>query len=163
MAELDYEGETASIQRWLVRQLPQARSVEVFWFAFWDVTVGFELRGASQWSRDPEDWEWWYHDDFHGDDFESDVLNRMHSLAASVDDPTKSRRKEGGVWELMDYLLTIGYVGLAAAQAFRQTDPHQLLDGHKERWVVTGFPDAVYGLIVGKVTPQGFSPFNPSS
>jgi hypothetical protein len=159
MVALDYEADVAAIQSWLESHYPFPEAVEVLWFAFWDVTDGFNLRGSTHWSKDPEDWEWWYEDDFRGKRYGSPVLEQMHALARRVDDPVIFPRKKNGVWDLTDYLLTIGYVGLAVAQVCRSTDRRRLLGGRSERWVVTGFPDAVYGIIVGKVTPDGFEPF----
>jgi hypothetical protein len=159
MADIDYEGDADGIQRWFAAQLPFPDEVEVLWFAFWDVTDGFDLRGSTKWSRDPENWEWWYHDDFRGDSYQSPALIEMHDFARAVEDPARQPKAKGGVWDLTEYLLTIGYVSLAAAQVFRDTSRRQLLGGRKERWVVTGFPDAVYGLIVGRLTADGFQPF----
>jgi hypothetical protein len=160
MAALDYEGDAGAIQAWFVGQLPFPEAVEVLWFAFWDETEGFDLRGSTTWSKDPENWDWWYSDDFRGQSYESAVLVQMHALAREVEDPTVFPHPKGGVWDLMEYLLTIGYIGLVGAQVFRNTDRRQLLGGRDERWCVTGFPDAVYGIIVGRVTNDGFVPFN---
>lgn len=158
MSDLNYEADVKSMRKWFSAQLPFPDAVEVLWFAFWDVTEGFDLRGATKWSKHPEQWDWWYEDDFRGDSYESPVLARMHELAREVEDPEFAAPK-GGVWDLTEYLLTIGYVGLAAAELFRITDRRQLLGGRDERWVVTGFPDAVYGVIIGRVTRNGFEPF----
>jgi hypothetical protein len=54
MARLDYAGDVAGMQQWLDRQLPIHNAVQVLWFAMWDVTTGFDLRGSTSWSRDPE-------------------------------------------------------------------------------------------------------------
>jgi hypothetical protein len=156
MAALDFDADAESIRDWFVDQFPFPDTLAVCWFAFWDVTTGFDLRGASDWSEDPEDWEWWYHDDYHGDAYESPVLAAMHEL---VDD-AEAERVRGGVADLTEFLLTIGYVGLVAGQVFREVDRRRLLGRRDERWVVTGFPDAVYGAIVGRVTAAaGFEPF----
>lgn len=159
MAALDYDADATAIRRWIERQLPVPDPVEVLWLAFWDVADGFDLRGSTKWSKDPEDWEWWYEDDFRGKSYGSPVLKKMHALARKVENPEVFPRKKNGVWDLTDYLLTIGYVGLAAAHVCRSIQAARFLGGRKERWVVTGFPDAVYGVIVGKVTHAGFEPF----
>jgi hypothetical protein len=158
MANLDYEADVKDIQEWFAAQLPFPDSVEVLWLAFWDETVGFDLRGATRWSQDPENWDWWFHDDFHGKSYESPILAGMHTLARKVENPEYPTPK-GGVWDLTEFLFTIGYVGLVAAQVFRSIDQQKLLGGRAERWVVTGFPDAVYGIIVGRITAGGFVPF----
>ena len=158
MAQLDYDQDMWNIHAWLDAQLPLPDAVEVLWFAFWDVTRGFDLRGSSTWSKDAEDWEWTYSDDFRGESYASPVLNQTLTLAREADDPTIFGRPENGVWDLTDYLLTIGYVGLVPAHIFRTGDAKRLLGERRERWIVTGFPDAVYGIIVGRLTAQGFEP-----
>lgn len=158
MAKLDYESDVQAIQKWFIAQFPIPNAVAVLWFAFWDVTEGFDLRGSTKWSQNPEDWEWWYHADYDAKSYESSVLVGMHELASEVENPEVVHPK-GGVWDLMEYLLTIGYVSLAAAQVFRYADPCQILGRRDDRWLVTGFPDAIYGIIVGRVTVNGFEPF----
>jgi hypothetical protein len=158
MAALDFEGDAEDIRKWFATQLPIPDRVEVLWFAFLDETEAFKLRGSTKWSCDPDDWEWWYQAEFRGKTYRSPVLVQMHALAREVENPEKVVPK-GGVWELMEYLFTIGYVGLAANQAFRETNRRKLLGGRAERWVVTGFPDALYGIILGRLTQAAFEPF----
>jgi hypothetical protein len=117
MAKLDYEGDVQAIQDWFIAQFPIPHPVAVLWFAFWDVTEGFDLRGSTRWSQNPEDWEWWYHADYNGKSYESSVLVQMHALACEVESPEVVRPK-GGVWDLMEYLLTIGYVSLERHRYF---------------------------------------------
>jgi hypothetical protein len=42
----------------------------VLWFAPHDVPKDLDLRGSSKWSRDPDDWQWFYHDDYAGPSYD---------------------------------------------------------------------------------------------
>ena len=156
MRELPYPGGADAIEAWFAARLPIPAQVAVLWFALWDVTTGFDLRGSSSWSRDPGDWEWWYHDDFDAGAYESRPLEDMHELARRVEDPNEGPDVEGGVRELMDDVLTLGFVSLAAQQAIRALDPADVLADRDELAVVSGFPDAGFGLILGRLTASGF-------
>lgn len=159
MASLEYAEDVAGMQRWLEQQLPVRDAVQVLWFAMWDVTTGFDLRGSTSWSRDPEDWEWWYRDDFSGGSYQSHVLEQMHALASEVEDPEKPTADDG-VWELTDLYLTLGYISLAAAEILDRLDADALLGDRRELWAVSGHPDMVYGIILGRVTQTGFKAFD---
>ena len=155
MRRLDYVDATEAMQGWFLERLPIPARVQVLWFALWDMTTGFDLRGSSRWSRDPDDWEWWYHDDFYAGSHESRPLEQMHELARRVEDPDDGPDVEGGVWELMDDVLTLGYISLAAQQIMRGLDAGAF-EADDELAVVSGFPDAGYGLILGRLTDTGF-------
>lgn len=156
MLRLDYAGCVGAMQTWFSGQLPIPERVQVIWFALWDVTTGFDLRGSSSWSRDPEDWDWWYHDDFSFGSYGSPVMNAMNELARRAEDPEEGPDVEGGVWELMDSVLTLGYVSLAATHIMRRIDSAGVLGSREELWVVTGHPDALHGIVLGRLTPAGF-------
>ncbi len=158
-ARIDYSSDVNAMQAWFLDQLPIPEPVEVVWFALWDVATGFDLRGSTSWSRDPEDWDWWYHDDFQAGSYESRVLEDMHDLARQVEDPEEGPDVPGGVWELTESLLALGYVSLAAVHVLRSVDVAAVLAGRQERSAVSGFPDAVYGIILGRLTPTGFELF----
>ena len=158
-ARLDYAADAWAMQTWFLEQLPIADSVKVVWFALWDVPTGLNLRGSSSWSRDPEDWEWWYDDDFEAGSYESPVLAEMLELARQVEDPEEAPDVPGGVWELTEMVLTLGYVSLAAVQVMRNVEAVEVVGSRQELWAVSGFPDALYGIILGRLTSAGFEPF----
>ena len=81
------QGGVVALRDWLAGRLPIRADVEVLWFAMWDVTEWFTLRGSSSWSRDPEDWDWWYRDDYDGGEASSPVLVQMHALARAAENP----------------------------------------------------------------------------
>lgn len=159
LSQLDYAEDVAAMQRWLERQLPIPDAVQVIWFAMWDETTAFDLRGSTSWSADPEDWGWWYEDDFSGGTYHSPVLQQMHALAGAVEDPEQPT-SDDGVWELTDLCLTLGYVSLAAAEILDRISSDALLGARDELWAVSGHPDMVYGIILGRVMPTGFAPFH---
>ena len=158
IALLDYQGDAASIRSWFLRQLPRSANDGIFFFAFWDVTDGFSLGGAESWSIEPDGW--WFEGNFRGESYGSPVLKKMRQMAKDAD---PFPHKPGGVFELVEYLLTIGYVALTATQMFRNNDLGQLLGGRGERWVITGFPDSGEAITVGKATGTGFIPSDPST
>jgi hypothetical protein len=162
MASLDYAGDVERMQRWIEGQLPIRGDVQVLWFAMGDETTTFDLRGSSVWSRDPDDWDWWYEDDFAGGTYQPPVLEQMHALARGVEDPDEEPTADDGVWELTDFCLTLGYVSVAAAQILGMCDAGSVLGDRSELWVVSGHPDMLYGIILGRLTLRGFEPFGRS-
>ena len=159
MAGLPYAADADAMRAWLVGRLPIPDAVEVVWFAPWDVVTGLDLRGSTSWSRDPEDWEWWYRDDFDAGGYESPVLAGMLDVARRAENPEDGPDIVGGVSELTDWVLAAGYVSLAAIWAMRTIEAAPVLGGRRELWAVSGFPDAVYGIILGRLTSSGFDAF----
>ena len=94
---LDYRGAAEDLRAWLLEQtIPDP--VEVIWFAMWDVTTGFDLRGSTSWSRDPENWDWWFHDDFAAGSYQPPILGEMHDLARQVEDPNAGPTPPAAFW-----------------------------------------------------------------
>lgn len=153
VASLDYDGDVPRMEAWLRRKLPIRPDVEVLWLALWEVLEGFDLRGSSSWSRDPEDWQWWFTDDYSAGSYRSGVLQDMYQAAAGADDPLGTRPS---LVELVDWVAGAGYVALAAILCIEQIDPRVLLGERDCLWLVLGHPDALYGVILGCVTPAGF-------
>ena len=162
MAALDYEGGVNDIRAWLLQRAPIGDDVEVLWFAMWDVTTGFDLRGSTSWSRDPEDWEWWYHDDFNAGSCTPPILDAMHALARGADDPDGDADEDAGdgqgVYGLTDLLLTLAFVSLAAVQILRGLGGPRALGREEGLWAVSGHPDEVHGMILGRLSEDGFEP-----
>lgn len=155
MAALDYAADARAMGNWFRGQLPIPDAVQVLWFALWDVVEGFDLRGSTSWSGDPDDWEWWYHDDFDAGGRASAVLASMLAVAARAEDPNEGPDVPGGVYELTEMVLSLGYVSLAALQIMQAVDPAELLGGRQELWAVSGHPDAEDGIILGRITQAG--------
>ena len=156
--EFDYNAAVEDLRKWLLeRTIPD--QVEVIWFAMWDVTTGFDLRGSTSWSRDPENWEWWYDDDFDAGWYQPPVLVQMHDLAREVDDPDADDPPEDGVYELTDICLSLGFVSLAAIDALRRLEALSSLGRRNDLWAVSGHPDAEHGIILGQLTDAGFQSF----
>ena len=153
---LDYEEAATDLRAWLLEKAPIPDRVEVVWFAMWDVTTGFDLRGSTSWSRDPEDWEWWFRDDFEAGSYEPPILIQMHDLARQADDPDAEEPQDEGVFELTDIWLSLGFVSLAAVDALRRLETPSRLGRLAELWAVSGHPDEVYGIILGGLTEAGF-------
>jgi hypothetical protein len=162
IAALDYRGGVDSLRASLLEQVPISDDVEVMWFAMWDVSSGLDLRGSSSWSRDPDDWEWWYHDDFDGGPCRPSVLRAMIDLARQADDPVPVS-DEMRIYPLTDTLLTLGFVSLAAIEILNAFGTPAELGRQNELWAVSGHPDAVYGIILGRLTNTGFQAYTRSS
>ncbi len=160
--ELGYRAAADDLRQWLLERAPIPDRVEVIWFAMWDVTTGFDLRGSTSWSRDPEDWEWWYHDDFDAGGYEPPVLLQMHNLAREADDPDAEDPPDEGVFELNDVCLSLGFVSLAAVEALKRLGATSQLGRSDELWAVSGHPDALDGIILGRLTDAGFQAFAAS-
>jgi hypothetical protein len=158
LAALDYEAGAEYLKAWVLEQVPISDDIEVLWFAMWDVSEGLDLRGSSSWSRDPDDWEWWYHDDFDAGACAPPVLAAMNELARQADDRAPVN-DEMGIYRLTDTLLTLGFVSLAAVKILRALGGPSALGREAELWAVSGHPDAVYGIILGRLTDTGFQTF----
>ena len=77
ISEYDYDAEAHSLETWwmnsVVPNTPPV-AIDVLWIAPHDVPENFDLRGSTKWSKDPNEWEWYYDDDFMGPTFESRIM-----------------------------------------------------------------------------------------
>ena len=120
LAGCDYDAELERLIDWW--PMPRQRGsptddVEVLLIALEDLPYRFSLRGNAKWSRDPEDWQWWYEDDYAGPQFSSQVMSLALERAEVHDQaqPRKRRRRKdaaGDAYEVVEMFVSLGYFGL---------------------------------------------------
>ena len=81
------------------------------------------------------------------------------------DDAKPSRKRRGGhapinSLEVVEMFFSLGYFGLLARELIRRADNSLLLGNRSSRWFVIGHPDAVYGIVMGKVTKSRWQIFH---
>ena len=105
LASYDYESEYKRFEKaWPgPRSRSRAREdVEVFFLALEDVPYGFDLRGSTRWSADPDDWEWWYDDDYFGPYIGSKLMKFAFEQAEAHDSEEPPQRAAAkNSWEVM--------------------------------------------------------------
>jgi len=164
----DYDAELNRLVAWWPtpksREYPSS-NVEVLFLALDDVPFGFDLRGSTKWSHDPDDWQWWYDDDYLGPHFVSQIMQLALERAEFYDDtkPQKQLRIKyaaSNSWEVVEMFFSLGYFGLLVRELIRNTDNARILGQCSSRWFVIGHPDAVYGIIMGKLTRSRWQTFH---
>jgi hypothetical protein len=160
LAACDFEGELNQLCTWWPaskgRDFP-ADDIEVLFIALEDVPYSFELRGSKNWSRDPANWNWWYDNDYFGPTFKSTIMGFALGRSEIHDRETpflKRRRKHAPANsdEVVEMYFSLGYYGLLVRELIRNFDKARILGNRDDRWLVIGHPDAVYGIILGKLT-----------
>jgi hypothetical protein len=162
LLDCDYAGEMRRYRKWWSKEVRAnfpGTDVEVLFIALQDLPVGFTLRGSTEWSRDPNDWAWWYHDNYRGPGFESSIMSiEMAFARAEIHDqrsvqcdiPDKAKNS----WEVLEQYFSLVLYGSLTLELIR-TCPRQWFMGQRRiRWFVIGHPDALYGIILGKLTPS---------
>ncbi len=168
LAACDYDAELSRLLAWWPK--PNSREspsdqVEVLFLALEDVPCSFDLRGSTTWSRDPNDWLWWRDDDYSGPQFESEVMrfaferSEVHDEAESQRQPRTSDQASNS-WEVLEMFFSLGYFGLLVRELIRNTDSSRILGKRASRWFVIGHPDAVYGIILGKLSRSRWQTFH---
>ena len=158
MERLDFGADSEAVTAWFAGRLPIPRDAVVLWFAPWDMAEGFDLRAAPAWSRDAENWEWWYDGDVSMGSYRSRVLTRVLALARDAD---QGAATGPGVYQLTEWVLALGYLCLAGIQAMEAAGRAELLGDREELWAVAGFADAVFGLVLGRMGRTGFDRSHP--
>lgn len=160
LAECDYDAELNRLVGWWpAPQNPDHPSdaVEVLFIALEDLPYSFKLRGSTTWSRDPEDWQWWYNDDYSGPQFKSQIMDFAFEQSEIHDQakPAKNRRRKNAAtnsYEVVEMFFSLGYFGFLVRELIRSTGTAKILGNRLSRWFVIGHPDAVYGIIMGRLT-----------
>lgn len=123
---VDYDEECKRLIRWYSRsvgRMPPPDDIEVIWIAPHDVPTNFNLRGSSQWSRDPDDWQWFYHDDYCGPAYESELVATANEL---TDDefavPKKRRTPANDPHAVVEFLYSLAVYGLCFRELVRSVD-----------------------------------------
>jgi hypothetical protein len=167
LAASDFEGELNRLCNWWpapkVRDFP-SDDVEVLFIALEDVPYSFELRGSKNWSRDPGNWNWWYDNDYFGPTFKSTIMRFAldRSEIHDRDVPLLKRNRKhapANSDEVVEMYFSLGYYGLLVREFIRNVDKSRILGNRDGRWLVIGHPDAVYGIILGKLTRARWLPF----
>jgi hypothetical protein len=167
LAACDYEAELNRITDWWPtprhRESP-ADDIEVLFIALEDVPYSFDLRGNANWSRDSENWEWWYDHSYSGPRFKSKIMEYAFERSEIHDraNPPKGRFGEhapDNSYEVVEMFFSLAYFGLLVQEFVRNSDRSRILGNRFDRWFVVGHPDAVYGIIMGKLTRSQWHPF----
>lgn len=161
VAALDFDAERERMLRFWrdVSRRPPPEPVDVLWIAPHDLPTSFNLRGSSRWSRDPDDWKWFYEDDYQGPTYESRVLRRAAEMTESEEPVPKGNRPASDPETVVSLFFSLVLYGLGTKEAARAADGSGLLGGRTDRWFVVGHPDAVYGVILGRLSPRGWHGF----
>jgi hypothetical protein len=169
LAQRDYSREYQRFERWWPKRSARGyppESIEVLFIALEDFPLGCTLRGSSKWSRDPEDWQWWFDDDYFGPYYRSEIMAVALGRAEHHDQLASSRktgrRRKGGAScseEVVEMFFSLGLFGLLTRNLIRSVPAADLLGRRANRWFVLGHPDALYGIILGKQTRTRWESF----
>jgi hypothetical protein len=163
ISRYDYGGEVDRFTRWysnkVAPQLPPGE-IEVLWVAPDDLPISFTLRGSSDWSRDPEDWRWFYNDDYDGPRYESKLVSDAYWLTDYEGLPPERESAAESPQQVVDFVYSLGIYGLCLRELIRTVDPPAFLGNRSSRWFVVGHPDSVYGVILGKLTRSRWHTFH---
>ncbi len=168
LAACDFDAELKRFGQWWPKpksRISPAGDVDVLFIALGDYPRSFDLRGSTKWSRDPDDWQWWYHDDYSGPQFSSEIMGYALDRAEAHDKaaPPQPRRVKDASQrsqEVVEMFFSLGYFGLLVRELIRRTDSARILGQRASRWFVIGHPDAVYGIILGKLTRSRWQTFH---
>jgi hypothetical protein len=168
LAACDYDAELNRLNDWWPtppHRLAPSEAVEVLFIALEDVPYSFDLRGSASWSRDPDDWEWWFHDDYSGPQFASQIMKFAFERSEVHDEvqPRQNRRGKDAASnseEVVEMFFSLGYFGLLVRELIRNKETTQMLGNRPSRWFVIGHPDAVYGIILGKLSRSRWQTFH---
>jgi hypothetical protein len=164
----DVEHIRAYLRKALTHSDRPSKDVCVLWLGLHDCADRFNLRGSSEWSNDPDDWEWCGSDDYEFD--ENDDGGCMAGCGSQIleawsdefYDYIQGRYKKvpDGLYKLASSFASLTYAGLVAQNVFKTEPAELVLGGRKERWFAVGHPDSEYGIILGCRTAKGWVPFN---
>src|SRR5207244_3605392 len=92
----------------------------------------FSLRGSTKWSRDPENWKWWYDDDYSGPQFKSKIMAYAFERAEIHDEAESTRKRRAkhapdNSENVTEMFFSLGYFGLLVREVIRRSDNSQLL------------------------------------
>ena len=163
IAQYDYTGEANTFTSWYADNLAfnaPPDDVEVLWFAPQDIPKDLDLRGSSKWSRDPDDWQWFYRDDYAGPSYESRVVTDAYWLSDYEGLVPKRSSPANHPQEVVELLYSLGVYGLCAGELVRSVEASAILGNRSSRWIVVGHPDSVYGVILGKLTRSRWHTFH---
>lgn len=162
----DFEAESQRFAEWWPRKENESfprDDIEVLFLGLEDVPYGCDLRGSSTWSRDPEDWDWWYNDELLGTSYRSEIMSFALDRAEALDKEAERQWFEDDraetSFEVVEMFFSLGLYGLLMRELIRQADRKLLLGGRSDRWVVLGHPDAEYGIILGRATQTRWQTF----
>lgn len=155
--KLDYDKDIKAITGWFRDNLASigkkgfSKKIEIMWLGLLDVEEGFRLRGSPTWSKDPENWEWYYHDRNLDDGaYRSPIMREWTVELSDYAD------QKPGLRHIAAFFATLTYAGLVGENVFKNLPGKILLGDRKERWLAVGHPDSVYGVILGKRTMDGW-------
>lgn len=164
IAEYDYAAELERFIRWFtvdVTHKAPPDNIEVLWFAPHDVETDLDLRGSSQWSRDPEDWQWFYHDDYEClAPFHSELVSAAYWLTDYEGIPPKRNSPAEHPARAVQLFYSLGIYGLCARELVRRVAASAILGKRTSRWLVVGHPDSLHGVILGKLTRHRWQTFH---
>jgi hypothetical protein len=155
IADYDYTAELDRFTRWYSDNVAcnvPPNDVEVLWFAPHDIPTDLDLRGSSKWSRDPEDWQWFYHDDYDGPSYTSKLVTEAYWLTDYEGIVPKRTSPANHPHEVVEFVYSLGIYGLCVRELVRSVDASAILGNRSSRWLVIGHPDSVYGVILGTLT-----------
>lgn len=162
IAQYDYVAELDRFIRWYLDQVASKlppENIEVLWFAPHDIPEDLSLRGSSQWSRDPEDWQWFYEDDYDGPRYASQVVTDAYRLTDYEGLVPKRSSPANHPHQVVEFVYSLGVYGLCVRELVRSVDATAILGNRSNRWLVVGHPDSVYGVILGKLTRSRWQTF----
>lgn len=159
LAGQDFQAEYERFAKWWPGRKSDCfpeDDIEVLFQGLEDVPYGFDLRGSSTWSRDSEDWKWWYDDELIASSYRSEVMTFALDRAESYDKEAERQWYEDDraetAFEVVEMLFSLGLYGLLMREFIRRADRELLLGGRADRWFVLGHPDALHGIILGRAT-----------
>lgn len=166
--KLPFVTDVSHLERYMTRALIHPRrapskKIQVIWLGLLDVEEGFDIRGSSSWSKDPDDWEWWGNDDyfFSEDDpvpFKGGCLSSvMKAWTWDVMDLPRSKERLKCV---ASFFATLAYAGAVGQHFFKNAPKDIVLGERRDRWLAVGHPDAEYGIILGRRTKKGWEAFS---
>jgi hypothetical protein len=148
--KLDFESEVTRLHIWLeqvLTQEPPDKEINGFWFGVFnpeleDEQIGcdFYVSGSTRFDPNDEtgDWSTWEDDSYLPEDryANSQILNEIYRLV-----------NESGTTEIGEYILCLGYTGLAVKQLCAALNPALLRGERETRAVAVGFDEGDFIVI----------------
>lgn len=156
---LDYKADQTRLQRWVKRVLikePPKRTIKAFWFGLYNPIIkgnpscGMYIAGARQFDPEDTSFEWACGPAYFpsGRYAKSKILDEIYK---------RVNEAEGDVPCYGEYVLCLGYSGLAIKHLAKSIAPEIWLGTTKNRAIAVGF-DSGDGALLGTITQEGWEP-----
>lgn len=158
LRKLDFDSDQSSLRDWLNQLLtaePPQNTVKAFWFGLFNPVVkgktgcGLYAAGADQFDAADDTFDWACDPSYFPDGryAPSRVLNEIYHKVSVA---------KGSIPSYGEYVLCLGYAGLAVKQLALTLAPSLWLGAKAKRSIAVGF-DSGDGILIGSITKRGWT------